>query len=889
MLEKKFFSRLSILIFSVLLVAGSVSYFPKSAKAYTSGTSLNNRVIFQSFSLYMPYESNMYKILSAKGNELKDWGITDIWLPPAYRSFNMARYMEGYAIADRYDLGEFNQGPNNTRPTKYGTSDELKSMVSVLHANGLKVQEDLVPNQVLGLSKREAVYVTRVDQNGNLFKNPYTTGLTTQIRANLYLAYTKGGGEGQAKYGYIKEWNKKYFNGTSVQGQGMDRVMKDSEGIPYRYFGPNNPKNYLPSWLDEAAAANKINTVDTYLAVDGWYAAKDASTSDNYWKPMLMHDPGYLKYMKSHGYSSVDDILNGDNGQIASLTDAYIASQPGYGFGSEERSFKNDNSGSDDQDQFLFVKKNGTTFHNLNNTISGQKQFLLGMDIDNGNPTVQKEQIHWMNWLLDTYQFDGFRIDAASHYDKQVLLDEGDVMKQHFGSHLNDHLSYIETYESAGTNFENANGNPQLMMDYALFYSLQNALGKNSPSNNLSTIATNAVVNRASAGTANATPNWSFVNNHDQEKNRVNRIMLDQYGIKPGTHYGTSIPKAFQDLYDKKTEAKALDIYEKDMESTVKKYAPSNVPSQYAYVLTNKDTVPTVFYGDLYKTNASYMSERTPYYDTIVKLLKVRKNYAYGNQQVTNYKSNTSSTAGKDLISSVRYGNDRNTGVATVIGNNPKTDTTIKVNMGSRHANQLFEDATGFHNEKLVTDSKGVLTVHVKGTQNARVKGYLGVWIPAKKAATPKQGPALQYGKYVTITNKHYAVYQDFNWKKKNVNAVNKTYLAKVQYHHSNGSTYLSLYDGKGKWAGYINAKAAKTGSGKQGAAIQYGKSVKVTSKNYAVYQNFNWKKKNIRAVNKTYLAKYIYYHINGLSYLSLYDNKGKWIGYINAKAVKIK
>ncbi|WP_237682190.1 hypothetical protein [Heyndrickxia coagulans] len=88
---------------------------------------------------------------------------------------------------------------------------------------------------------------------------------------------------------------------------------------------------------------------------------------------------------------------------------------------------------------------------------------------------------------------------------------------------------------------------------------------------------------------------------------------------------------------------------------------------------------------------------------------------------------------------------------------------------------------------------------------------------------------------------------------------------------------------------GYINAKAAKTGSGKQGAAIQYGKSVKVTSKNYGVYQNFNWKKKNIRAVNKTYLAKYIYYHINGLSYLSLYDNKGKWIGYINAKAVKSK
>ncbi|GER71922.1 hypothetical protein BpJC7_32250 [Weizmannia acidilactici] len=52
--------------------------------------------------------------------------------------------------------------------------------------------------------------------------------------------------------------------------------------------------------------------------------------------------------------------------------------------------------------------------------------------------------------------------------------------------------------------------------------------------------------------------------------------------------------------------------------------------------------------------------------------------------------------------------------------------------MGSKHANQVFKDATGFHSEKLVTDSKGVLTVHVKGTQNTQVKGYLCVWVPTE-------------------------------------------------------------------------------------------------------------------------------------------------------------
>jgi arabinogalactan endo-1,4-beta-galactosidase len=148
------------------------------------------------------------------------------------------------------------------------------------------------------------------------------------------------------------------------------------------------------------------------------------------------------------------------------------------------------------------------------------------------------------------------------------------------------------------------------------------------------------------------------------------------------------------------------------------------------------------------------------------------------------------------------------------------------------------------------------------------------------------QGDAVKYGKYVTVTNKNYTLWQNFSWKKKNVKVTNKTYLAKYVYNHINGSKYLSLYDGKGKWMGYINANAVKVGQGKQGAVMNYGKHVTVTNKNYAVWQNFSWKKKNVKVANKTYLAKYVYHHSNGSNYLSLYDGKGKWMGYINANAV---
>src|SRR5205085_7288420 len=128
---------------------------------------------------------------------------------------------------------------------------------------------------------------------------------------------------------------------------------------------------------------------------------------------------------------------------------------------------------------------------------------------------------------------------------------------------------------------------------------------KNSGNQSLATLASNSVVNRTGAGqTSAATPNWSFVNNHDQEKNRINQIMLDLYGIKSYVNYDGQTPKSFEALYDKNTEKQAIDIYNADIKSADKTYAPTNVPSQYAFMLSNKNTVPTVYYGDMFSTDA---------------------------------------------------------------------------------------------------------------------------------------------------------------------------------------------------------------------------------------------------------------------------------------------
>lgn len=185
---------------------------------------------------------------------------------------------------------------------------------------------------------------------------------------------------------------------------------------------------------------------------------------------------------------------------------------------------------------------------------------------------------------------------------------------------------------------------------------------------------------------------------------------------------------------------------------------------------------------------------------------------------------------------------------------------------------------------------------HQNGSTYLSLYDNKGTWYgyvneKAVKVGGGQQGAYIKDGRYVTLTNKNYNSWSNFGWKYRHSGAslVNKTYQAKGKYNHINGSTYLSLYDNKGKWFGYINEKATKIGNGQQGAYVADGRKVKVTKKNYQLWQNFSWKKRQSsnKLVGKTFVARGKYYHANGSTYYSLFDNKGNWQGYINANGVK--
>lgn len=220
-------------------------------------------------------------------------------------------------------------------------------------------------------------------------------------------------------------------------------------------------------------------------------------------------------------------------------------------------------------------------------------------------------------------------------------------------------------------------------------------------------------------------------------------------------------------------------------------------------------------------------------------------------------------------------------------------DTVIWLNEvgsgNSKPSSELYMK-TFLAKESQTIDNKEYYSLYSEDSNNKEILiGYIDV--DSLTIAEDQQGIYQNYQKFVTITNPNYQTYRNFSWSTlTNTKAIQgQTFHAKGKYEHYNGSTYLSIWDEKGTWFGYINENATSLGEGRQGSAQSHGKYVTVSSKNYGTYSDFNWTALDSteKLYNKTYLAKEKYNHFNGSTYLSLFDNNGTWFGYVNKNATK--
>ena len=207
------------------------------------------------------------------------------------------------------------------------------------------------------------------------------------------------------------------------------------------------------------------------------------------------------------------------------------------------------------------------------------------------------------------------------------------------------------------------------------------------------------------------------------------------------------------------------------------------------------------------------------------------------------------------------------------------------------------KDNKGFLNRTLLAkgiyyhaNGKNYLSVYERKNNKEAWVGYIEETMASYAGGA--QGNYQTYNRYATISRNDYTIWNSFSWnpKRTSKSVFGRTYLAKGRYLHYNGSTYLSLYDSKNNWIGYINDTGTKITNAQLGIWQNFNKYITVTTKNYTVWDSFAWKKKQGSSAlyGKTYHAQGQYKHYNGSTYYSLYDNKNKWQGYINATGVKV-
>ncbi len=115
---------------------------------------MDNKTIIQYFEWYLPSDGLLWKKVAAQAPELAKVGITDVWLPPAYKGASGAKSV-GYDVYDLFDLGEFDQ--RGSVRTKYGTKEEYLAAVKALHDAGIRVMADTVLNQMMGADETEKI------------------------------------------------------------------------------------------------------------------------------------------------------------------------------------------------------------------------------------------------------------------------------------------------------------------------------------------------------------------------------------------------------------------------------------------------------------------------------------------------------------------------------------------------------------------------------------------------------------------------------------------------------------------------------------------------------------------------------------------------------------
>lgn len=195
-----------------------------------------NGILFQSFEWHTSSEGNFYNDLCEKLDELKEIGVTAIWLPPVFKG--TSNFDTGYGAYDIYDLGEFDQ--KDGIRTKYGTKEELLKVIDEIHKRDMQVHIDAILNHKSGADRAEEFKAVEVDYNDRL----------QQIGDERVIEGWTGfdfPGRGD-KYSTFK-WNYNHFTGVDFDNKtgesGIFKILGENKGWSLAVSGEKGNFDYL--------------------------------------------------------------------------------------------------------------------------------------------------------------------------------------------------------------------------------------------------------------------------------------------------------------------------------------------------------------------------------------------------------------------------------------------------------------------------------------------------------------------------------------------------------------------------------------------------------------------------------------------------------------------
>jgi alpha-amylase len=395
--------------------------------AYVNYATAQNDVMMQAFYWNVPVdEANLngtwWDNLASKSTELKEAGITGIWIPAPSKG-NWGIVDMGYGIYDHYDLGNYNQ--KGTIETRFGSRQELEDMIAAMHNTSggkpkINVYADAVLNHVYSSDENEesnpAVKGYVFDEAYRHYQQyvPYPTNEIKWVIPNAtpgdyyikikgyYLNY--GGRYKERAYDVEIDWTGAGFSGS----YGWESEPNNGGGQTDDFGASGSTMRGFIGYYGDIDEY-KIALTSTHDIVIKLTARKQADNGDWHWADQV------------NGYYPWEIWYNGQNLAATTLearTNTHLTFPTHTGTG--EANFEWNYNDFHPVDEYDFLT--GWDWNGGNSAIIPNTKGF-GNDFNTYSTTVQDRLNDWGYWMVDQIGFDGFRLDFVRGFQIDFVAD----------------------------------------------------------------------------------------------------------------------------------------------------------------------------------------------------------------------------------------------------------------------------------------------------------------------------------------------------------------------------------------------------------------------------------------------------------------------------------